>query len=653
MKKPIRKALRCTRWALITAGSLGTWVAASAQNPPSLLPPVKAPASWAAGTPGSIQPACDNPHLGEIKVELAWMADPLTYPYQLEARSVGTVLEVRGEVLTQADREQALRLAREESGMRVVDRLQVNPSLTLPRSTKPANVLQRQAIASLGNELPQRAKDLSVSIWTNGQVLIKGTVPTYEEKLAVSRNLRRIGGCSCIINQLQVDEGAGGVTLARAVCQGEKPVQPEEPSAESVVQTSAVSILRPELLGSSSAVQTVAYQTRPAPAGPQTTVPEATSPGPISVQKTGSKSVIAYQTKWRRLNTVEVPVAEERSVNPPKDKTPASTVDHRTSTPSWKPAAGPTASLNVPVAGRSENVPAVPDRQIVTANLTASAAAPANSQQGPGAISQTTAVKNSMPTPQPLPGDWPAASAARPAYASAQTAYLAPAASAGAAGQATSAGVAFDPARPGNRISSIYVSKQTAAPIDDPVWTGKAVRSDAGSKRNDQAATTAPPKPQTSPYPDAYVATGVVILDPSVQQSSLPSAPAPKPQATSNSSGSYVASGVVTFDAPAPAPKVEPRVPVPAPRVERRAEANASPKATPSQIQLQTRIQQRIAAACGKPTEDVLVSITGERNVLVRVKAQNTQEGETLSAKILQLAELGPYEVALDIAVMP
>src|SRR5581483_490140 len=162
MKKPIDKALQCTRWALIAASGLGTCLAASAQTSPSLLPPVKAPASWAVGI-GSAQSTCDSPQLAEMKVELAWMANPLTFPYQLEARTVGTVLEVRGEVLTQADREQALRMAQEESGMRVVDRLQINSRLNVAHTTMPASVLQRQAIASLGNELPQRAKDLSVS----------------------------------------------------------------------------------------------------------------------------------------------------------------------------------------------------------------------------------------------------------------------------------------------------------------------------------------------------------------------------------------------------------------------------------------------------------------------------------------------------------
>src|SRR5581483_5495907 len=141
------------------------------------------------------------------------------------------------------------------------------------------------------------------------------------------------------------------------------------------------------------------------------------------------------------------------------------------------------------------------------------------------------------------------------------------------------------------------------------IWTGKPAKSDANTKRYEPSISVAQPKPP-APRSDAYVTTGVVLLDPSVQPSSVaPAAQTAKPQTTANPSSGYVSSGVVTFD-------------VPQPRVE--------PRATPAQSQLQMRLQQRIAAACGKSMEDVKVSLAGQKGVQVRVKARSTQEGETL-----------------------
>jgi len=72
----------------------------------------------------------------------------------------------------------------------------------------------------------------------------------------------------------------------------------------------------------------------------------------------------------------------------------------------------------------------------------------------------------------------------------------------------------------------------------------------------------------------------------------------------------------------------------------------------PSLRALQTRLQQRIAAACGKSSNDIEVTATTETNVSVRVRARSTLEGEELSNRIFQLPELGPCQVSLDVVVI-
>jgi len=62
--------------------------------------------------PKTKAPAEDPRRLAEIAVELAWLGDPVTFPYFLEARVEGAKLTVRGFVPDKAVREHALGLAR-------------------------------------------------------------------------------------------------------------------------------------------------------------------------------------------------------------------------------------------------------------------------------------------------------------------------------------------------------------------------------------------------------------------------------------------------------------------------------------------------------------------------------------------------------------
>src|ERR1700730_11690450 len=47
----------------------------------------------------------------EMLIELAWLADPVTFPYYLEARVEGSALQVRGFVPGTSVRDQALKVA--------------------------------------------------------------------------------------------------------------------------------------------------------------------------------------------------------------------------------------------------------------------------------------------------------------------------------------------------------------------------------------------------------------------------------------------------------------------------------------------------------------------------------------------------------------
>src|SRR4051812_21160725 len=62
-------------------------------------------------TPPATSMPSDARRVVEINIEVAWLADPVTFPYYLEAHATATQLEVRGYVPNKAVRDQAIRIA--------------------------------------------------------------------------------------------------------------------------------------------------------------------------------------------------------------------------------------------------------------------------------------------------------------------------------------------------------------------------------------------------------------------------------------------------------------------------------------------------------------------------------------------------------------
>jgi hypothetical protein len=223
---------RLLGWAWLGAGTFGVAVMASAQTSPYArighpVPVLPTPAP-ALPTPAPVLPTVPEVETSRIiapgavdldqalmRIELGWLSDPSTFPYRLEARPMGSALAVQGYVPTELIRDVALKIAREESGLRVLDTIDVYAAIAATPVKKPANLLHREAAASLRQELRQRARAVSASVWDNGQVQLKGSVPSLEDKLAASRCLRRVSGCTCVLNQLEVAPAAHSRTAAK------------------------------------------------------------------------------------------------------------------------------------------------------------------------------------------------------------------------------------------------------------------------------------------------------------------------------------------------------------------------------------------------------------------------------------------------------
>ena len=146
----------------------------------------------------SMQP--DTRRVIEVNVEVAWLADPVTFPYYLEAHATGSQLEVRGYVPSKAVREHAIRIAQVNSSVPVIDSIKEHPSLLVKTSKMSPLQLQSSVMSSLRVALPRQYSQLKAECGADGKVSVVGTVNTYDEKMAVSHALRRLHGCSSVQN---------------------------------------------------------------------------------------------------------------------------------------------------------------------------------------------------------------------------------------------------------------------------------------------------------------------------------------------------------------------------------------------------------------------------------------------------------------------
>lgn len=157
----------------------------------------------------SMMPMESDARLIEILVELAWLGDPITFPFYLEARVEGPVLHIRGNVPSKAVHEHAMKLV--TTSLPVVDDLKENPTLKPHPTRMSPEQLQKVVGAAMRETLPRQAKNLQMRCTADGQVAISGMVETFEQKLQISQALRRLHGCTVAKNLTRVGTDPDGL----------------------------------------------------------------------------------------------------------------------------------------------------------------------------------------------------------------------------------------------------------------------------------------------------------------------------------------------------------------------------------------------------------------------------------------------------------
>jgi len=149
-------------------------------------------------------PAMDSlSKLDEMKIELALLADPATFGCNLTARLDANALAVRGFVPNEAVRDRALQIARTATATPIADGLKVHPSLSMRSAGVAIAKLEEGASELLKEGFPE-LQGIEAKAKITGQITLTGSAHSVQEKLAVSQKLRRLNGCTCVVNQMKV-----------------------------------------------------------------------------------------------------------------------------------------------------------------------------------------------------------------------------------------------------------------------------------------------------------------------------------------------------------------------------------------------------------------------------------------------------------------
>jgi hypothetical protein len=279
----MRRALRRAGWALAAAGGIGITSPALAQERTVRI----------LGPGGHVEQAGEviviteaQARLEEGQVELALLADPMLFSYGLGAHVQAGSLELRGFVPTEAVRDEALKVAREQSTLHVIDKLKIQPNLATRCSVEKPEVIQRAAKELLEDAVPVYGQGMEVKCDARGRVTVSGRVASSEDRLLVSRKLRQVTGCSCVVNHLEVvgaaesrpAETTGAVLVPDAVPVPALPAVRKSEPAVSPVPARTVTMPHPvegepPSLGMPRAVQP--EKVVPPPAPPATPYPTA------------------------------------------------------------------------------------------------------------------------------------------------------------------------------------------------------------------------------------------------------------------------------------------------------------------------------------------------------------------------------------------
>lgn len=665
MKTPSFRKRSLAGWALMT-GTLGLTTPALAQVSPYL------PASTEAATVHrtAALPADAQTRLEAIEIELAWLADPVTFPYHLTIYPAGLAFDVRGFVPSDAVRTHALKLARARTRRTVTDTIRIHPGMANGAAAAPADALQKGAAQALSEVLGERISTLNIRANANGQISLAGSVSCYEEKLTLSRRLRGLRGCTSVENHLSV------VTVLRegklyhlltADGQHKVPAHPEVLHVNHATPRTA------------AAMPTVEAGKHRQPADRPVPLPPAPTPTRPSPVVTAAPKPVAAVTQ----------TAFQPETNPP-------VVGTAPAEPSAPATAQPGPAPRVVLIKIWETPPGslVPVQREIPLLLSGTGRGQATRPLYEEEIAKLRALQEQRqhpPAPQPGPALQPSPNA-RKGLTPGDKPRPATAASAAPSGLERTSGVArpVEPGRPPQPTVPVVpaaappITRRPAPSVTEPrpVQPSPVINTQRPQPELSRLPPAQQPSAMPSPTASKPAASATQPNGKTPQSPTLaswgkgiwgenPNLPPPQPLPASVREGPevqahrvpapvsppapLVTKGVVTIAEPvdnrsAAAPRPAPVAP--APYVTRGTvtfHEEPAPAVAPKRSLAELR--QRIEKVCGSEAREVEVVQQSAKSLRIQFKVARVEDGPRLSEKILRLPELAPYEVAMEIRV--
>ena len=166
------------------------------------------------------------------EIEMAWLADPITFPFALRVVPTATAFEIHGAVPSAAVKKQALNIARIHGQATITDRVNVVALGKQAAARRAPDDLRKDLEQRLREIAPALAKSILIQTDEEGRVTLTGSTNSWDEKRSLGQALRSIPGCICVVNQLQfagapTADDPGIVTAHASI-----PVKLGNPSAE-------------------------------------------------------------------------------------------------------------------------------------------------------------------------------------------------------------------------------------------------------------------------------------------------------------------------------------------------------------------------------------------------------------------------------------
>ncbi len=660
-------------WALFAAGALGLTTPAEAQwtpyatysnqviVPPTTAPTTPAPVSAVPPLPmmrvahvqqvEAATPAPAGPvRLEALKVELAWLSDVSTFGYNLAAIPGEGDLELRGYVPSEQVHEIALSLAREATPLPVQDYLKVQGNLSTRTAGVPVAEMEREAHRVIGDYLKDRANKVEFSIRSSGQVTLKGQIPSYEEKLTVSRKLRQVRGVTSVVNHLVVPASlrngqlvaplsADGkdVVSANSMVEPATPTLPPHPTLSVTPSHPVEHAPRPRVVPPTMSVQPMRTSSTGAvpqmTPRPTATMPTVTTPPTVAMPPFHATPA-PMVTPSREIKALTPPLLEAPAL--PSAPTPPS-LPKTGSLPQAEPLTPRTTSVKRPSYFATSSTTTTTAKTAATGNTDPKPYTVPMTHWRPSATGQPT-VKTTTTTASTTKPVAPTTVSTTKATPSTTVSTTPVTASSPYSLSSLSSSLHLKSAPPPAQTSSAspYASASHAptsvasAPSGVPQPTSK----NKAFAQDKVVSTSAKPTPPAHPTtvaavwtPSKTATTEVVKTSASQPKPVPPPAPLPEPGVDPKVPAKpYETTGVVFFTGEDPAPALftgEPIVP--------------------------EKLRLSIVRLCGKDVSAVHVVTHPDHTVHVQVHVVSKQVEDRVANEVLQLPEMGAPNVKLEI----